>query len=351
MKLTAPLVVAMSCAAFSSAARAQDVPPPVDERAAYDDGYDPTAWRQFETALSPFGEWHDDPRYGRVWSPSTDAVDADFAPYATCGSWALSQYGWTWASTYPWGWATFHYGRWVTLASRRWAWVPGTAWGPAWVAWRAGDGYAGWSPLPPTRAPAAPGDGDLSSWRFVAADQIGAARPAYLAPPAVASIFPQTRWFNPAAEMIRDQRVVHYNPGPVALADPSTRVAPLPLATLPHADIGPPGAPRRATQTNASPWVNGPSNGAAEVAPPQYRPRHGGGGYYAPRAGFAAVPAGYAASDYAPPGAPRSGYPAAPGGYGPPGGAAGGGGFVGASGGFGGVSNGAWGGGGSRRGR
>ena len=30
-----------------------------------------------------------------------------------------------------------------------WCWVPGTLWGPAWVAWRAGRVNVGWAPLPP----------------------------------------------------------------------------------------------------------------------------------------------------------------------------------------------------------
>ena len=27
--------------------------------------------------------------------------------------------------------------------------MPGTVWGPGWVAWRTGDAYVGWAPLPP----------------------------------------------------------------------------------------------------------------------------------------------------------------------------------------------------------
>ena len=73
---------------------------------------------------------------------------AGFSPYATGGHFALTEYGWTWVSDWNWGWAPFHYGRWITRAGR-WSWVPGSMWGPAWVSWRSGGGYVGWSPLPP----------------------------------------------------------------------------------------------------------------------------------------------------------------------------------------------------------
>jgi hypothetical protein len=58
--------------------------------------------------------------------------------------------GWTWVDDAPWGWAPFHYGRWTLDASFGWVWVPGDVWGPAWVAWREGDGFVGWAPLPPS---------------------------------------------------------------------------------------------------------------------------------------------------------------------------------------------------------
>src|SRR4051812_34567623 len=38
---------------------------------AYDDGYDPNAYQQFESQLSPYGNWVDDPAYGHVWIPSS----------------------------------------------------------------------------------------------------------------------------------------------------------------------------------------------------------------------------------------------------------------------------------------
>jgi hypothetical protein len=51
---------------------------------------------------------------------------------------------------WAWGWAPFHYGRWFYSGEvHGWVWVPDTVWGPAWVEWRAGGGYVGWTPLPP----------------------------------------------------------------------------------------------------------------------------------------------------------------------------------------------------------
>ncbi len=101
----------------------------------------------FHASLDQSGQWQQTAEYGTVWCPR---VESSWRPY-TMGSWAYTSYGWTWVSTEPWGWAAFHYGRWVQLGSV-WAWMPGRVWAPAWVAWRWGGGYAGWSPLGPRGA-------------------------------------------------------------------------------------------------------------------------------------------------------------------------------------------------------
>lgn len=100
----------------------------------------------FYGALSPYGEWVRHPYYGWVWFPRN--VHAGWRPYSV-GRWVMSDYGWTWVSYERFGWATYHYGRWAWDRYVGWLWVPGTDWGPAWVAWQQGSGYIGWAPLPP----------------------------------------------------------------------------------------------------------------------------------------------------------------------------------------------------------
>ena len=114
--------------------------------------------------LDEYGRWDEIPQYGRVWSPTTVAVD--WAPYRA-GHWIWQDpWGWTWVSAEPWGWAPYHYGRWVTVSSR-WYWVPVAprerfvSYSPALVAfvgggpgWSAtltvgGGGFIGWFPLGP----------------------------------------------------------------------------------------------------------------------------------------------------------------------------------------------------------
>ncbi len=101
----------------------------------------------FYGALAPHGEWVNVAPYGWSWMP--DDVAYGWRPY-TVGSWAwVEPYGWTWVSDEPWGWATYHYGRWTYADDYGWVWVPGTTWAPAWVAFRHGDPWIGWAPLPP----------------------------------------------------------------------------------------------------------------------------------------------------------------------------------------------------------
>jgi hypothetical protein len=99
----------------------------------------------FREALEPYGDWLEDARYGIVWVPS--GTPAGWRPY-TAGRWLSTNHGWMWLEEEPWGWAAYHYGRWTLDEDRGWAWIPGPAWAPAWVAWRNGQGYVGWAPLP-----------------------------------------------------------------------------------------------------------------------------------------------------------------------------------------------------------
>ncbi len=79
-----------------------------------DDGYE---------QLDSYGEWYDEPRYGRVWMPSHGY--AGWSPYYG-GHWQRVGFGWGWYDPAPWGYYTNYSGRWTYLDHRdRWCWVPG----------------------------------------------------------------------------------------------------------------------------------------------------------------------------------------------------------------------------------
>ena len=109
--------------------------------------YRGVSFQVFYDALTPYGDWIKDARYGYIWLP---AVYEDFHPYGTNGHWVMTEFGNTWVSDYDWGWAPFHYGRWYfDDYYQSWAWIPGYEWAPAWVSWRSGGGYYGWAPMSP----------------------------------------------------------------------------------------------------------------------------------------------------------------------------------------------------------
>ncbi len=120
--------------------------------------------RDMVLALEGHGRWIDTARYGPAWVPDASR-DRSFAPYVTRGRWVASDAGWFWRSDDAWGAVTFHYGRW-TLLDDAWTWVPGAAFAPAWVEWRSGDGWVGWSPIPPA------GDLDRSPFAYASANAL-----------------------------------------------------------------------------------------------------------------------------------------------------------------------------------
>ncbi len=128
-------------------APASDAPPPADTGSATaGDTTGNVTFQDFYDSLAKEGTWIQSNDYGYVWQPQV--TDPGWAPY-TDGHWVYTDAGWTWVSDESFGWATYHYGRWANFDGTGWVWVPGYTWGPAWVSWRYGDGYAGWAPLPP----------------------------------------------------------------------------------------------------------------------------------------------------------------------------------------------------------
>ena len=114
----------------------------------------------FHDPLAKYGQWVDTADFGPCWYPSD--IPASWRPY-TIGRWVYNDgCGWLWMGGEKWSWATDHYGRWVFLDSYGWVWVPGKQWSPAWVAWRVGDDYVGWAPLPPVNGV---DDSDVSKLR------------------------------------------------------------------------------------------------------------------------------------------------------------------------------------------
>jgi hypothetical protein len=231
-----------------------DLGPDNEIAQSYDDGYDPQAYTQFQSALSPYGNWDYDDSYGYVWSPAASVVGSGFAPYASCGHWIRSEYGWTWVSDWNWGWAPFHYGRWVVRATG-WSWVPGTMWGPAWVSWRSGNGYAGWAPLPPRGVRLATSYGNRSPWRFTLASNLGAPRLAFVAPGYARNMFGRTTVVSTDRLLSRGQYSVHVNAGPVrGITAPPVSLSRVAPGVLPHVAV----YPHAGTPISARPWVRGP---------------------------------------------------------------------------------------------
>lgn len=179
----------------------------------------------FYDALGAYGSWEHDPDLGYVFAPYDN-----YEPYAN-GYWAETEYGMTWVSDGdPIGWAVSHYGRW--LYADGWRWLPDTTWGPAWVEWRAGNGFIGWAPLGVGRYHV-PDD----HWRFVATPSVYQRQlRRHLQPRrTVARVFPHTRT---VTLWVRTASGRRYIAGPDYHA--ARRVRPLrrPLNELPLRTVG-----------------------------------------------------------------------------------------------------------------
>jgi hypothetical protein len=163
-------------------------------------------------ALSAYGHWSEDPRFGAVWSPAD--LSADWRPYEF-GHWVYTEeWGWYWMSDEGWGWITYHYGRWLWDPDSGWFWIPGDDWGPAWVLWRSSDDIVGWAPMPPDDYVV---DDAVAPhfWNFAyAADLVAPSLASVVLPAAQAVVFiGQTVLVNPTIVVRTNDRVVVANPG------------------------------------------------------------------------------------------------------------------------------------------
>ncbi len=75
-----------------------------------------------EPVLDQYGEWQEDPTYGRVWMPSYAYGGYDPFGYGY-GSWQYVGFGYSWVDPYPWSPYTLYGGRWVYVHNR-WCWSP-----------------------------------------------------------------------------------------------------------------------------------------------------------------------------------------------------------------------------------
>jgi hypothetical protein len=124
-------------------------PPASDQAAATYEPPPAPVITEYQQDLTPYGSWVMVADYGQCWCPASQPDG--WQPY-TVGHWEYSDVGWTWVAEgdeAQWGSICYHYGRWYRDNNAGWVWIPGDTWAPAWVAWREGNGYCGWAPLPP----------------------------------------------------------------------------------------------------------------------------------------------------------------------------------------------------------
>ena len=142
---------------------------------------------EFHDALEPYGHWRRHSRWGEVWISDRPH---GWRPYRN-GHWVYTdEWGWYWVADRDeenWGWVAYHYGRWVFDSDEGWVWIPGNEWAPAWVDWRRGRDYVGWSPLPPDDY-LVEARGNPAFWLFV--------RLSNLVAPALAGVYLPSRQTN-----------------------------------------------------------------------------------------------------------------------------------------------------------
>ena len=118
--------------------------------------------------LRRHGEWILVAPYGKLWHPNLQEVGKDFVPYVSGGHWQRTARGWTFEGRWRWSDFVFHHGRWLWTQDFDWLWALDEREGLAFVDWRAGSEWIGWSPEAPQapRAGAAPAE---QRWFYVKA--------------------------------------------------------------------------------------------------------------------------------------------------------------------------------------
>jgi Family of unknown function (DUF6600) len=97
--------------------------------------------------LNDYGEWVQT-GYGQAWKPY---VADGWQPF-DYGYWTYADNNWTWISYEPFGWIVYHYGNWYDDPFYGWVWLPASnAWSPARVEWMHYGDYIAWAPMPPGR--------------------------------------------------------------------------------------------------------------------------------------------------------------------------------------------------------
>ncbi len=147
------LGAAVWCATVAGCA----TPPPPPEQHEID----------FKAQLNRQGEWLVVRPYGRVWHPHPRLVGPAFVPYLSGGHWTHGKDGWSFESDWAWLALTFHYGRWFMGQDLGWVWLPDQEFAVAWVDWRFGGEFVGWSPAPPPPPANASIPPEPQRWTFV----------------------------------------------------------------------------------------------------------------------------------------------------------------------------------------
>ncbi|MBK7859299.1 MAG: hypothetical protein IPJ65_11895 [Archangiaceae bacterium] len=128
----------------------------------------PPPARDLREELRRHGEWILVSPYGKLWHPNASEVGQGFVPYLSGGQWQLTPRGWSFEAKWPWSDVVFHHGRWLWTQDYDWLWSFDELHGLAFVDWRQGSEWVGWSPQPPI-APRAGAPAPERRWFYVKA--------------------------------------------------------------------------------------------------------------------------------------------------------------------------------------